>query len=239
MLLTAEKKYTDFQKGQVILVNKPLDWTSFDIVNKIRSTLKPITGKIKVGHAGTLDPKADGLLIICTGKSTKTIDAYQNLDKIYEGEIFLGASTPSYDSETEADFKFEMAHIELDEIKEACASFSGFIKQVPPVFSAIKVKGEASYLAARKGLKPKLKERTVEIKEFSVLSYQYPLVKFRVHCSKGTYIRSLAHDLGQHLKGGAYLKYLKRTAIGEYKLSDAWEIDDLTAYIKEYALKNV
>ena len=218
----------DFKNGQVLLIDKPLEWTSFQVVNKLRWAIRKAFSikKIKVGHAGTLDPLADGLLIICTGKMTKKIDQFQNLDKIYTGKFFLGATTPSYDLETEVNSVKPINNISEKLISKALESFNGKITQTPPIFSAIKHKGKKLYEYARKGETVKIKEREVLIYEFIITKYQLPELSFLVKCSKGTYIRSLANDFGEKLECGAYLSKLTRTAIGNHLLEDSISIED-------------
>lgn len=230
------RKY-DFKEGALLLVDKPKGWTSFDVVNKIRYTLKFKLGvkKIKVGHSGTLDPMATGLLIVCTGKATKKLEDLQNLTKVYTGTMTLGASTPSFDSETEIDATYPTNHITADLINYTRQQFLGDIEQVPPVFSAIKVDGEPLYKKARKGLVVEIKSRPVHIYQFDFERIEIPEVDFIVKCSKGTYIRSLAHDFGKALQSGAYLSSLCRTQIGDFKLNVAWKLEALIEYIvKEY-----
>lgn len=224
----------DFIAGEILLVNKPAHWTSFDVVNKIRHTLKHATGvkKIKVGHAGTLDPLATGLLIVCTGKATKQIDSLQGLPKAYTGTLLLGATTPSYDAETEVDETFPTEHITPEMLDEARHQFIGPIAQVPPMFSAIKVDGQPLYKKARKGEKLEIESRDVTIYDFDLTRVDLPEVDFRVGCSKGTYIRSLAYDFGRAVGSGAHLTALCRTSIGEHQLSDAWALEDLVAFLK-------
>jgi len=217
----------DFAQGEVLLVDKPLRWTSFDVVNKIRNALKKKYGKIKVGHAGTLDPLATGLLIICTGKFTKRIDEYQAQEKEYTGTIMLGATTPTLDAEMVPDRFFPTEHITPELVHEAVKKFIGEIEQMPPQFSALKVGGETAYKAAREGRELELKPRLVTIREFELTHVALPEVGFRVVCSKGTYIRSLARDLGTALGSGGYLTSLRRTRIGDYKVEDAWELQKL------------
>ena len=214
-------------EGEILLINKPLKWTSFQVVNKIRWLIKSKFNikKIKVGHAGTLDPLADGLLIICTGKMTKKIDQFQNLDKIYTGKFFLGATTPSYDLETEVNSVKPINNISEKLISKALESFNGKITQTPPIFSAIKYKGKKLYEYARKGETVKIKEREVLIYEFIITKYQLPELSFLVKCSKGTYIRSLANDFGEKLECGAYLSKLTRTAIGNHLLENSISIE--------------
>ncbi|MDB5011947.1 MAG: tRNA pseudouridine(55) synthase TruB [Daejeonella sp.] len=228
-----EKKFPEFSfaTGEMLLLNKPLTWTSFDVVGKIRNTFKPL--KLKVGHAGTLDPLATGLLIICTGKFTKKIDEYQAQEKEYTGTMILGATTPSYDKETEVDETFDIGHITANEILANCAQFIGDIEQYPPAHSAIKVDGERLYLKARRGETVDLKTRKITISEFEITRIELPEIDFRVVSSKGTYIRSLIYDFGASLNNGAYLSKLCRTRNGEFKLEDAFEVADLVQHIRE------
>ncbi len=223
----------NFQEGEVLLVDKPLTWTSFDVVNKIRYAIKKKLGikKIKVGHAGTLDPLATGLLIICTGKFTKKIEGFQSQLKEYIGEFHVGHTTPSYDRETEFDASFNTDHINSEMIDLARTQFVGEIEQTPPIFSAIKVNGQAAYKKARKGQDIKLKKRTISIYDFEINTDPFPLLSFRVSCSKGTYIRSLAHEFGMALKSGAYLYSLRRTRIGDFSVENAWQLDNLIQQI--------
>lgn len=216
----------DYLSGAVLLVDKPQGWTSFDVVNKIRWRLRHITGvkKIKVGHAGTLDPMATGLLIICTGKATKSITQFQDLPKTYTGTLKLGATTPSYDAETEEDRQFPWQHLSHEDLERARQKFTGKIEQIPPMYSAVKVKGQPLYKLARKGKTIERKARQIEIYDFAFRQIQLPYIDFEVQCSKGTYIRSLAHDFGQNLGSGAYLTALRRTAIGEYSVDEAFSV---------------
>lgn len=225
----------DFKAGVRLLVDKPKDWTSFDVVNKIRHKIKKRLGvkKIKVGHAGTLDPMATGLLIICTGKATKSLDTYQGMTKEYTGTLKLGATTPSFDAETPIDARFPYDHITKEAIEEARQQFLGEQDQIPPVFSAIKVDGQPLYKKARKGIEVKVEPRTVHIYDFDITRIELPEIDFSVRCSKGTYIRSLAHDFGKALDSGAYLIALRRTKIGNFDVNDAWQIGDLVKTIKE------
>ncbi len=224
----------NFEEGEVLLINKPLTWTSFDVVNRLRNSLKKYLNvkKLKVGHAGTLDPLADGLLIICTGKFTKRIDEYQGQEKEYTGTFYLGATTPSFDLEQEVDQTFETSHITEAMITAAAEKFTGDILQVPPVFSAIKVDGKRAYRYARKDEELVLAARPVTIREFEITRIALPEVDFRISCSKGTYIRSLARDFGLALSSGAHLTALRRTRIGDFRLEDAHNLDDLIAIIK-------
>lgn len=221
----------DFSQGEVLLINKPCSWTSFDVVSKIRNSLKPL--KLKVGHAGTLDPLASGLLIICTGKLTKQIDSYQAEEKEYSGTFTLGATTPSYDMETEPDETFSLEDLTLQQIKDAALQFIGEISQQPPIYSALKIGGERLYEKARRGETFEIPNRKVTIREFEITAINLPQVNFRVVCSKGTYIRSLAYDFGKLLNNGAYLSALCRTRSGSFKLENAFEVVDLVNYIKE------
>lgn len=213
-------------ENAVWLVDKPAGFTSFDVIRKLRR----ITGVKKMGHAGTLDPLATGLLIICTGKKTKEIDQYQAQTKEYEAEIRFGGTTPSYDAEFPPENVKDCSHLTQQMIAEAIPAFTGEIDQMPPVFSALKVEGQAAYKAARKGKTVELKSRRVTVHTFDLLSFTPPdLAAARIVCSKGTYIRSLAHDLGQRLGTGAYLQSLRRTAIGEFRVENAMKIADFEA----------
>jgi tRNA pseudouridine55 synthase len=213
----------DFTKGQVILIDKPINWSSFQVVNKLRWGIRKVFGmeKLKVGHAGTLDPLATGLLIICTGKMTKHIENFQAQTKEYTGTITLGSTTPSYDLETEIDNRFPTKHISGALIYEATKQFIGTIDQYPPVFSAIKKDGKRLYEFARARENVEINPRKVTILEFEVTDIQGLDVDFRVVCSKGTYIRSLAHDFGKALQSGGHLSALRRTKIGDFDVADA------------------
>lgn len=215
-------------------MDKPQGWTSFDVVNKVRHRLKKALGikKIKVGHSGTLDPMATGLLVLCTGKATKQLHEFQHYDKSYTGTLRLGASTPSYDSETEIDERYPIDHLTTDLLERARAQFEGTLQQVPPMFSAIKVDGQPLYKRARKGEKVEIEPREVLIEQFGFDRVELPEIDFYVDCSKGTYIRSLAHDFGKAVNSGAYLTALRRTRVGPYRIEDAWELDDLLHFIK-------
>ena len=223
MLITEE----DFKNGQVLLIDKPLEWTSFQAVNKLRWHIKQRfkIKKIKVGHAGTLDPLATGLLIICTGKQTKEIHIYQGQEKEYTGTFTVGATTPSYDLETEIDENYPTEHITEELLKETTKQFIGEIQQKPPIFSAIKKDGKRLYELARKGETTEIQARTVTITEFEITNINLPKVDFRVVCSKGTYIRSLAYDFGKVLNSGAHLSNLRRTKIGDFSVDDATSIE--------------
>jgi len=215
-------------EGQVILIDKPLDWTSFNAVQKVKYALqkKYSLKKIKVGHAGTLDPLATGLLIICTGKKTKTIESIQEQEKEYTGVITLGATTPSFDLETEIDEHFPTDHITKEMIEDAAKKFIGEMDQMPPDFSAKKIDGKRAYDIARKGEKPALKTKRISIYAFDVDTSEFPKIRFRIECSKGTYIRSIAYDLGKALQSGGHLTQLRRTKIGEYNVNDAIVVEE-------------
>ncbi|MEH6407372.1 MAG: tRNA pseudouridine(55) synthase TruB [Leeuwenhoekiella sp.] len=218
----------DFKEGQVLLIDKPLNWTSFQVVNKVRWLIRENykIKKIKVGHAGTLDPLASGLLIICTGKFTKRITEFMGQEKEYTGTFTLGATTPSYDLETEIDETFPTEHITRELIFQTSHDFIGSLDQFPPVFSALKKDGKRLYEYAREGEAVEIPSRRVEIREFEITRIDLPEVDFRVSCSKGTYIRSLAHDFGAALQSGAHLSALRRTRIGNYKVEDAITVEE-------------
>ncbi len=222
--MTAE----DYLEGQVVLIDKPLEWTSFQVVNKVRWLIRRKYGikKIKVGHAGTLDPLATGLLILCTGMFTKKIETYQAQEKEYTGTITLGSTTPSFDLETEIDEHFDTTNISHEEIIKASGLFIGDIQQQPPIFSALKKEGKRLYDYAREGKQVEISTRTIHISEFEITGIDLPEVNFRVVCSKGTYIRSLAHDFGKALNNGGHLSKLRRTRIGEFNVSDALSIEE-------------
>ena len=215
--------------GKVLLIDKPLHWTSFDVVRRLRSLLQIK----KIGHAGTLDPLASGLLIVCTGKCTKQINDYMAKEKTYTGHFVLGAVTPTYDLESEPEKFVSCDHITEDRLRATAAQFTGNLQQVPPIYSAIKKKGEALYALARRGESVELEPRPVTIHRFEITHVQLPHVGFLVSCSTGTYIRSLAHDFGQALGCGAYLGSLRRTAIGELRVEDAISLDSFEASLRE------
>ncbi len=224
-----------FTEGELLLIDKPLGWTSFDAVNFIRSFLRKMYNlkKLKVGHAGTLDPLATGLLIICTGKMTKKINEYQGMDKTYIGSMKMGLTTPSYDAETEPDQQFDISGLTEERLIQATELFKGEIEQVPPIYSAIKVDGKRAFKHARKNEDVKLKSRQVTIHEFSLYHIDLPDIDFSVRCSKGTYIRSLVHDFGKSLNNGAYLTGLRRTEIGEYKVANAFTLEEFKQKVLE------
>lgn len=224
-----------FEEGQILLFNKPLYWTSFDLVNKVRIIIRSNLGirKIKVGHAGTLDPLASGLMIICTGRATKKIDEFRDLDKEYIASVHLGATTPSFDLETEIDSNFPSDHITEEMIRKALNEFTGEQKQMPPIYSAKFIEGKRAYEFARKGIEKVMEPVTVFFREIELLSYAEPVAKIRLVCSKGTYIRSFARDLGLALKSGGYLSALERTAIGSLHVSDAYDIGKFQEYVEQ------
>ena len=220
------KTAEEFLEGQILLMDKPLGWTSFDLVRKVKNLIRTKYNlkKIKVGHAGTLDPLATGLLIICTGKFTKKISEIQAQEKIYTGEITLGSTTASYDLETEIDSQYEISHITNELIEDTALLFTGEIYQKPPIFSALKRGGERLYKKARRGEKIEIEARKVNVRSFKINHIEIPKINFEIKCSKGTYIRSIAHDFGAKLDSGAHLSKLYRTAIGIYTLNNALDI---------------
>lgn len=227
-MIQSEIQAFDFQKGEILVFDKPLDWTSFDLVHKVRyiicKNLK--IKKLKVGHAGTLDPKATGILVLCTGKATSKIETLQSDEKEYVATLKLGATTPSFDLESAEDRQFDTSHISRDLLFEVLKQFIGTIVQIPPEYSAIKIDGKRAYEYARKGIAVEIKPKILEIKEIEVLSFSLPEVKLRIVCGKGTYIRALARDIGQALQSGAYLTGLRRTRVGDYDLNQAINLAD-------------
>lgn len=226
----------NFAEGEMLLIDKPYKWTSFDVVGKIRNAFKPV--KLKVGHAGTLDPLATGLLIICTGKLTKKIDEFQAQEKEYTGTMILGATTPSYDMETEVDETFAISHLTEELIREHTQQFIGELDQYPPAHSAVKVDGERLYMKARRGENVELKTRKVSIRIFEITRIELPEIDFRVVCSKGTYIRSLVYDFGRSFNNGAYLSSLRRTKSGDYEVSNAFGVMELVNHIRSLKEQN-
>lgn len=222
------KERMDFITGEIIGIDKPLGWTSFDAVKRVRGAIQRRLHlkKFKVGHAGTLDPLATGVLIVCTGRATKRIDELQNGDKEYVATIRLGATTPSFDLETEVDAVYPWEHITRERVEEIIPTFIGKIMQVPPVFSAVKVDGKRAYNLARKGKKVELKAKSLYIKEMELLGMDMPEITLRIVCSKGTYIRALARDLGEALGSGAHLTGLRRTRVGDVRVEDCLTIAD-------------
>lgn len=221
-------------EGGFLLINKPLTWTSFQAVNKIKFLIKYNTGtKMKVGHAGTLDPLATGLLIVCYGKMTKQIAGFQDMPKEYTGTIKLGATTPSFDLETEIDQTYPTEHITEGMVRECAKKMIGLQKQKPPIFSAKKIDGQRAYELARSGVKMEMKENEIEVFNFEIDAYENSVISFRIACSKGTYIRSMANDLGERLSCGGHLTSLCRTAIGKYRNEDAISLEQLELKLKE------
>lgn len=229
-----QQETNPFKVGKVLLIDKPLGWTSFQVVNKVRWLIKQKyrIKKIKVGHAGTLDPLATGLLIICAGKETKNIQTYMGLEKVYTGEMMLGATTPSYDLETEIDERYPIDHLAEELLKQTTEQFTGKIQQKPPVFSALKKDGKRLYEHAREGTEVDIPSREVMISEFHLTQVNIPKVQFYVRCAKGTYIRSLAHDFGKAVESGAHLTSLRREAIGDYHVARAQTIEDFEEYLR-------
>ncbi len=231
MIIQSAEAYLN---GQVLVIDKPKGWTSFQVVKKIRFLIKKKykLKKIKVGHAGTLDPLATGVLILCTGKLTKKINLIQNQNKIYVGTITLGGTTPSYDLETPINNNFKTEHLNKDLIISKSKKFIGIVEQKPPIFSALKKNGERLYVKARKGEKVNIQKRKVFVKSFEIIEVVGVNVHFKIECGKGTYIRSIAHDLGADLSCGGYLSELKRIAVGEYNLTKSLSIENETSLLK-------
>ena len=229
----------NFVSGEILVIDKPLGWTSFDAVKRIRGAIQRRLGlkKFKVGHAGTLDPLATGVLLICTGRATRQIETLQNGNKEYVATIRLGATTPSFDLETEIDRTFPTSHITREKILEVLKSFVGEIMQVPPVFSAVKVDGKRAYKFARKGKEVELKPKPLQISEIEMLSFDGDVLKIRVVCSKGTYIRALARDIGEALESGGHLIALRRTRVGNYGEDKALSVQQAADLISETPLE--
>ncbi len=230
-----EKTKNPFVEGEVLLFDKPLYWTSFDLVNKVRIMIRESFGleKIKVGHAGTLDPLASGLMIICTGKATKKLEEYSGLDKEYVAEIYLGSTTPSFDLETEIDATYPTGHITQRLVGETLGKFIGEQEQIPPVYSAKLIGGKRAYEFARKGIDTEIKPNKVTFREIELLSFDMPLIRVRIVCSKGTYIRAFARDFGKATGSGAYLSSLTRTATGHFSLKDAMDIEKFEIFLEK------
>lgn len=229
----------NFKEGEVLYFDKPLRWTSFAVVNKIRYHISRKLGvkKIKVGHAGTLDPLATGVMIICTGKATKRIEEFQYHTKEYIATLQLGATTPSYDLEKEIDATYPTEHITREMVEEVLQQFKGTIEQLPPAFSACKVDGKRAYDLARKGDEVELKPKTLVIDEIELLECNLPEIKIRVVCSKGTYIRALARDIGEALQSGAHLTGLIRTRVGEVRLEDCMQVEDFPEWLEQQEIE--
>ena len=227
-MMQSEIKTFDFQKGEILVFDKPLDWTSFDLVHKVRYIIcKHLKiKKLKVGHAGTLDPKATGILVLCTGKATSKIESLQSDEKEYVATLKFGATTPSYDLESAEDRQFDTTLLTRELLVEVLKQFIGTISQIPPEFSAIKIDGKRAYQYARQGIAVEIKPKILEVKEIEVLSFSIPEVKLRIVCGKGTYIRALARDIGEALNNGAYLTGLRRTRVGNYDLNQAINLVD-------------
>ncbi len=225
----------DFEKGEVILIDKEKGITSFDVIRKLRKILKIK----KIGHAGTLDPAATGLLILCTGKKTKEISSFQNKPKVYEGIITLGKSTPSMDGETEAVDVKDYSHVSENDIEKVRKEFIGEIEQIPPMYSAVKHKGKSLYKYARKGIEVERKPRKVTVYEFEITKINLPDVYFKIKCSKGTYVRVIANDFGEKLGCGGYLKELRRTGIGEFDVADAFTLKELSEIFSETKISDI
>ena len=235
-----ESKDFDFIRGEIMVLNKPLDWTSFDLVNKVRIMLCRLMKikKLKLGHAGTLDPKATGVMVLCSGKLTKQIDEIQADEKEYIALLKIGATTPSFDLETEEDEQFATAHITRATVENVLPSFVGAIEQVPPAYSAIKVDGKRAYKLARKGNEVELKSKMLVIREIELLRFEMPEIELRIVCSKGTYIRALARDIGKALNSGAYLKGLVRTRIGKYSIDQSLDLTELADMLSAHFITN-
>jgi tRNA pseudouridine55 synthase len=229
------EKLTVFEEGSVLLFDKPVYWTSFDLVNKVRIMIRSTFGikKIKVGHAGTLDPLASGLMIICTGKATKKIDEFRDLDKEYIATFHVGETTPSFDLETETDNQYPTDHIKEEMVKDVLVGFLGEQKQLPPMYSAKLIEGKRAYEFARKGIEKKLEPVTIYFREIELISFSIPEIKIRMVCSKGTYIRSFARDFGIALQSGSYLSALERTAIGTYHVNKAYTLEKFKEYVEQ------
>lgn len=226
------KEEGNFHEGALILVDKPFKWTSFDVVNKIRWCLKATCGKIKVGHAGTLDPLATGVVVVCTGKWTKEIESYMAQEKEYVADLHLGEVTPSYDLETQPEGDYPFEHIDRPYLEEVLKQFTGTITQIPPIYSAIRVDGDRAYKSARKGNEIEMPSREVFVKELEIMKFALPDVQIRIVCSKGTYIRSLANDIGKACGSGAYLAGLRRTRSGAFRVEEANKMEELVVFLQ-------
>lgn len=227
------KEEGNLQSGAVFGVNKPLRWTSFDVVNKIRWCLRKSHGKIKVGHAGTLDPLATGVVVVCVGRATKEIERYMGEEKEYVAEVTFGKTTPSYDLETDFNGTYPYDHVDERTLRQVLSQFVGVIEQVPPAYSAVRVDGVRAYEKARSGDEMVLKSRRVTIRAIELVEIALPVVKLRICCGKGTYIRSLANDIGKACGSGAYLSGLERTRVGEFSVEDCFQLDDIVKILQE------
>ena len=229
----------DFDSGEILYFDKTLEWTSFQVVSKVRYAICHSLGRkfkaLKVGHAGTLDPMATGVLVLCTGKATKKIESFQYQTKEYIADLFLGATTPSFDTEHPVDKTYPTEHITRELVEETLKSFIGTIEQEPPAYSAVKVNGRRAYAMARNGEEVTLKKKTLVIDSIEILDFSMPLLRIKVVCSKGTYIRALARDIGVALNSGAYLTALRRTRIGDVKVEDCWQVEDFLSKMKAEA----
>lgn len=223
----------DFRAGALLVVDKPLRWTSFDVVNKIRICLRKEYGKMKVGHAGTLDPLASGVVVVCVGKETKNIEEYMGQEKEYVAEVTFGHTTPSFDLETSFDEEFSYEHVDRACLEEAVRKFEGEIEQFPPTYSAVRVDGVRAYEKARNGDDIEMKSRKVWVREIEILKVELPVVELRIVCSKGTYIRSLAHDLGKACGSGSHLSALRRTRVGDFRVEDAFKMEEIIGILQE------
>ena len=235
-MIDKESKDFDFITGEILVLDKPLDWTSFDLVQKVRNMLCRMMKikKLKIGHAGTLDPKATGLMVLCSGKSTKRIDEIQADEKEYVALIKFGATTPSFDTETEEDRQYPTEHITREMVEKTLPGFVGSIEQVPPAYSAVKIDGKRAYKFARKGKEIELKAKLLVIREIELLRFEMPEIELRVVCSKGTYIRALARDIGMAVNSGAYLLGLRRTRIGAYTLDQSLSVSELNELLSRH-----
>jgi tRNA pseudouridine55 synthase len=234
MISTGFNEDTDFREGAILLIDKPYGWTSFNVVSKVKYLLRKKTGvkNIKVGHAGTLDPLATGLLVMCIGKATKQVESYLKDDKEYVGTFHLGQTTPSFDMETQMNQEYPTEHISEEMVRNVVQTFLGEQEQIPPLYSAKSIQGKRAYKFARQGVEMELEPVTISIRELEIINFNLPKLTLRIKCSKGTYIRSLARDLGKALNSGAYLSDLKRIGSGSFKLSDAISIEDLENKLK-------
>ncbi|MDR0545264.1 MAG: tRNA pseudouridine(55) synthase TruB [Odoribacteraceae bacterium] len=222
----------DFREGAVFAVDKPGGWTSFDVVNKVRISLRPACGKIKVGHAGTLDPLATGVMVICTGKETREIERYMGQEKEYVARVTFGHTTPSYDLESAFDGEYDYSRVDRALLERVARRFVGEIEQFPPAFSAVRVNGVRAYEMARAGDQVEMKSRRVEVKELEIVEEQMPEVVLRVRCGKGTYIRSLAHDIGRECDSGSHLSALRRTRVGEFRVEEAFRVEEIVRLLE-------